>query len=103
MKILKIEDSKGMYYSFLLNEYKEMDNISKDDILAMITHIMENEDASFDTYEESAIVNKVQNIIYKNLEKKFSELLISKNGILESINTQYKEAEDKYINKTKGE
>lgn len=73
MKVLKHENSKA-YFLDPNGNYKEIDLIDKDALLALVTKTLDNEDLEFDEFDASKIPNPAQQVIYKNIHAKLSEL-----------------------------
>ena len=97
MKLLKINNGIGEYYSVEKHSYFPIDSISKDGILKMIEYIMENEDAELDEYKEDEIKNKVQQIVYQDLFNQLDSVLEEKPNILAEIKSKYSAAVEKYL------
>ena len=72
MKLLKIESGKGL---FLVDGsiYKEIDKISKDDLISLAKRAL-TEGSEFDQFEESLLPNQVHQIIYKSIYDKLIDL-----------------------------
>lgn len=96
MKLLKIENKKGYFYSKELNNYLEIDRLDSNSVKNIIEYIMNYEDFEWDSYDEKLILNKAQQIVYKNLFNKLEELKKEKNVLLNEINDKYKTAIEKY-------
>lgn len=94
MKYLEIKKS-NVYFKSKGTEIKPIDEISKEDILFIMEKSLE-EDFEYDTYDNSLIQNQVHNIIYKDISKKLESFMANKKKMEEEINSQYKEAWDKY-------
>lgn len=88
MKILKIEDNKGYYSLDPNSEWKPIDQISKDDLMTMLSLYLE-EDLEIDPYEEDLIQNQAQQIIYKSLFDKFSTLNDNKSKFRDESERMY--------------
>ncbi len=99
MQILKIEDKKGYYYSFEKNEYIEINNIGKNDLLELINHVLKDNETTYDEISETnTIDNKAQCIVYKSVSEKIASLIEQKESIMAGINAKYKDAMEKYSN-----
>lgn len=94
MKYFKIKNNQ-VY--FLNQENKEiaLDQITKEDLLFLINKAFD-EDFEFDKYDSDKIKNQAHNLIYKNIENKFSEVIAQKDEIIDEVNNLYKAAIDKY-------
>ena len=49
-----------------------------------------------DNYEDKKIDNPAEEIIYSNIYNQFKEIIEDKTNIIDSINEEYKLAEEKY-------
>ena len=96
MKLLKIENGKGEYYSFKQRVYYEINNIDRDALLEIINHIMDNNDFEIDEYKTNSINNNVQEIVYKEIYDKLYHLIKDKEKIITEINSKYEAALNKY-------
>lgn len=97
MKILKIESSKGLFLNSKGN-YVLIDEITKEDLLRLVEHIVEDEKSELDDFNGIDIVNPAQKIIYENVYNKFSEIKTQREIILNNKNKLYSEAFEKYNN-----
>ena len=93
MKYLKIENDKG---HFLKGEqWLELDQIGKEDLLALLDRVIEDE-FEMDAFDANSLHNKAHQIIYKQLYKKFDELKTNKNRFKDECDQLYKNAIEKY-------
>ena len=96
MTYLKIDNNKGHYRTEVTSEeWVELDQISKDDLLKLIVKAT-TEEFVIDEYKDELLQNPAHNIIYKNIYGKFTELLDNKTRFQDSVNLMYKSAVDKY-------
>lgn len=51
---------------------------------------------TMDNYEDKKIDNPAEEIIYSNIYNQFKEIIEDKTNIIDSINEEYKLAEEKY-------
>ena len=98
MKILKIENGKGLYYSIKNSNYCELNNISAEEILDIVKFILDksNSDIENDAYDETLIKNEAQKVIYNNLSIKLTNLINNKVNILEQIDNDFNDLYKKY-------
>lgn len=94
IKILKINDGKG-YYLDKNGNYVEVDKVDRDSLLYLINLVI-NSEVEIETYDESLILNKVHQIIYKEISQKILTLNTSKLTLLSNINTEYADLINKY-------
>lgn len=76
-------------------DWIELDQISKDDLLKLLG-IATEKDFEMNDYDNDLLQNPAHNIIYKNIHGKFTELLNNKTRFIDSVNSMYKSAIDKY-------
>lgn len=93
MKYLKIENEKGYYWNG--NKYVEIDKINKDDLLNLL-NFAETESFDTDTYDQSLIGSKAQQIIYENISLKFTRFLEEKDQFKMEAKRLYENALNKY-------
>lgn len=94
MKYFRINNNK-VYFINKENNEQELDQITKEDLLFLINKAF-SDDFEFDQYDSDMIKNQAHNVIYKNIEKKFSEFISQKDEINDEVNNLYKAAIDKY-------
>ena len=94
IKILKIKDGKG-YYLDKIGNYVEVDKVDRDSFLYLINLVI-NSEVEIETYDESLILNKVHQIIYKEISQKILTLKASKLTLLSNIDTEYADLINKY-------
>ena len=73
MKLLRISENCGLYLNDK-GEYVPIDKIGKDDLLQLVNWTLEDQDAEFDDYDENAIKNHAQQVIYKSVVQKLLTL-----------------------------
>lgn len=96
MKYLKIENNKGLYrLSLQQNNWKDIDQINKDDLLVML-ELASSGEFEMEEYSDDLLRNPAHNIIYKNIYNKFCEFLNNKTRFDDSVNVIYKQALEKY-------
>ena len=101
MKYLKIENNKG-FYCLEQDDWKEIDRINKDDLMALIDKVIET-DFEMDEFNQENIANRAHQIIYNNLYSKFIELLENKNRFKDEAGQLYINALRKYTDLIEGE
>ncbi len=94
MKRLKIEDNKGYFKTD--QDWTEIDQISKDDLMFLLDKAVEEDEFELDEYDADKLANKAHAIIYKNIFEKFSDFLDNKTRFKDESQTLYKEAFEKY-------
>ena len=96
MKILKIENNKGLFYSFSAKNYLEINAINKEALLNLVDYILKQSDSEIDAYVEGKIQNNVQDIVYKDISEKLIQLVNEKDSIISNIKNQYASSIEKY-------
>ena len=96
MKILKIENNAGYYYSFSDNSYVEIDKINSDSLLKIVNYVLNKKDAECDPYEETQVLNKAQQVVYKDISAKISDLIKKREAIINEIDSKYNPVVEKY-------
>ena len=94
MKCLKIDNGKGVF-SLDGESWKVLDEISKEDILAIVNKCLED-GFEMDDPSEATVYNKAHEIIYKNLYAKFSELNNQRDRFKDESENLFKESLAKY-------
>lgn len=78
--------------------YKNIELIENEDVKDLLIYIINNDDSVLDDYDNDAIINPAQNLIYLELFTELTKVLNSKKDIIDKINEQFKPIEDKYNN-----
>lgn len=94
MIYLKIETGKGLFLKEP-NQWIEIDQIGKEDLLVLLDKAIINEFEMVD-YDADLLQNKAHQIIYKHLFQKFNELNENKNRFKDESEQLYKGAIEKY-------
>ena len=73
MKLLSVNDSTG---NFLEKDGKcvPIDKITKEDLMRLVTLVLEENAVEFDEYDETRIKNQAHQIIYKSVLQKLRDL-----------------------------
>ena len=98
MNYTKIENHKVYFIVKKGDEWKEISDISGEDILCLLDNIIDDDDFSIVPYESDSIKNECHNIIYKNLYTHFNELLQDKESLLDQVRSKYNKIIEKYEN-----
>ena len=78
--------------------YKNIELIENEDVKDLLIYIINNDDSVLDDYDNDAIINPAQNLIYLELFTELTKVLNSKKDIIDKIDEQFKPIEDKYNN-----
>jgi hypothetical protein len=73
MKLLRIDGNQGQFRDVNAN-YKPIDQIAKEDLLQLVTWTLNEKEVEFDPYDEKAIKNQAQQIVYKSVDQKLQAL-----------------------------
>jgi hypothetical protein len=96
MKYLKIENNKGFYRLDTSQDiWTDLDQINKEHLLDLLKMATTSE-FEMDEYKDELLQNPAHNIIYKNIYSKFSDFLKNKTRFLDSAESTYKQATEKY-------
>lgn len=95
MKILKIDNGKGLYFKEP-DQWLEIDQIGKEDLLILLEKAISTE-FEMDVFDLTALQNKAHQIIYKHLYQKFNELKENKSRFKDESEQLYKSAIEKYF------
>ena len=94
MKILKIENSQGL---FLVDDdsYRPLDEITKDDLLRLVDLSLED-DAAYDQYDDVLLKNQAHQIIYKSIFEKLFALSERKEEFKDESERLFQKEHEKY-------
>ena len=95
MQVLKIENSLGKY-SIDGENYKNIEEISKEEIFDIIDKVLDGETEIDEITEENDIKMPAQKIIYEKIYEKIKSLQTNKEEIIEKNNKLFNEAYTKY-------
>jgi hypothetical protein len=95
MKLLKIEGDQGLFRG---KDGKNLpiDKISKEDLLRLVDHTLDEEEIELDEYDETLIKNQAHQIIYKHVHAKLRELRERRQGFIDEAARLYLEDYQKY-------
>ena len=94
MKYLKIESNRG-FFTLDGSNWKPIDQIGKDDLLALIGIAVEG-DFDMDEYDSEQIANPAHQIVYSNIYERFTQLLENRDRFKDESQSLYKDAIEKY-------
>lgn len=95
MKVLKVDSSGIPKFSSDGNDWKNIEDIKKEDIASMLDFCID-EDIELEVYDESIIKNPAQKIIYENIYSKFKAFIDEKDNFKDEVDGLYKDALEKY-------
>jgi len=95
MKILRIDDNKGFFRVSAEDEWKEIDAIGKEDLMALLDTFLASE-VEMDSLDEQKLQNQAQQIIYKSIFDKLSSLQENKSKFKDESDRKYLKEIKKY-------
>lgn len=95
MKILKIENNNGWFWSPEENDWKKIDQIDKDALMKLLELFLSNE-VSMDKIESDNLSNQAHLIIYKSIFDKFTGFEENKDKFKDESERTYYDAIQKY-------
>ena len=94
MKVLKIEDGKGLFLNSKDN-YVLIDEIGKDDLMFLVNLTLNNE-ILMDEFSANILKNQAHQIIYKSIYEKIKALNENKNSFKDESDRKYLDAIKRY-------
>lgn len=88
MKLLKIEASQGQFRDTSGN-YKPIDQITKEDLIQLVTWTLDEKEVNFDPYDGDALKNQAHQIVYKNVIQKLLALKDRKQEFIDESKRLY--------------
>ncbi len=95
MKILKIENGKGFFRISAEAEWQEIDTIDKEGLIVLLDAFLTS-DAEMDFPEENDIQNQAQQIVYKSIFEKLSNLSDNKKKFKDESDRKFLKETRKY-------
>lgn len=95
MKILKIENGLGKYWSVSKKQYLQIDKIDKAELLELLNFFLENE-VEMDEIENDNLQNQAHLIIYQSIIGKFTSLQQNKSKFKDESDRLYLDEINKY-------
>jgi hypothetical protein len=98
MKVLIWDDHNGKFQASKKDQAHPIHDISEKDVLAIMRLILDGtEEVEMDPVPTNTDnVNQAALVIYEELYKQFLSMISKRDGILDQINKQFKEAESYY-------
>lgn len=96
MNYSRIKNSKVYYRLEDGENWVEIDQIDKEDLLILLDKFISEEDFKLEEFDEKDIKNEVHKIIYEDIYNKFKNLNENKDRFKDESNNRFKEAFDKY-------
>lgn len=94
-KILKIEHGRG-YFLNEKNDYTVVTELSANRLKQILEIIFNEEDASFDQYDDNLIHNAADKIIYSKVATKLNNIQEERNEIERQVKSEFSEMISKY-------
>ncbi len=95
MKLLKIDANQG-HFRDINGKYKPIDKIAKEDLLQLVTWTLNEKEVEFDAYDEKAIKNQAQQIVYKSVDQKLQTLRGRKQEFIDEAERSFLKDYEKY-------
>ena len=95
MKLLKIDANQG-HFRDTSGKYQPIDKIVKEDLLQLVTWTLNEKEVEFDAYDEKAIKNQAQQIVYKSVDQKLRTLRGRKQEFLDEGERSFLKDYEKY-------
>jgi hypothetical protein len=95
MKILEIRDNKGFFRASAKEKWKEIDAIDKEGLMALLDALLQAE-VEMDPPDASRLQNQAQQIIYRSIFDKLSDLQENKGKFKDESDRKYLKAIQKY-------
>lgn len=95
MKLLRIDGSQG-HFRTKRGKYKAIDTIAKEDLLQLVTWTLHEDEVEFDPYNEKAIKNQAQQIVYKSVDQKLRTLRDRRQEFIDESERTYLKEHEKY-------
>lgn len=97
MKYLIVEHGQVFYTVDGLDANKKtIDQINKDDLLALLKRAISDESFEMDPYSQETVHNAAHQIIYKNIYQKFDDLRMRRVSFSDEKTNLYREAISHY-------
>ncbi len=96
MKILKIDDNKGYYYS-KDEDFESIDKLDKESLLKLVELVL-TEETEMDDYDPETLKNEAHRIIYRSTHKKLQELVTRKDEFFDKSKREFYEIYENYKN-----
>lgn len=95
MKLLKVDGLQG-YFRDINGKDKPIHEISKEDLLQLVTWTLHEKEVEFDPYDEKAIKNQAQQIVYKSVGQKLQTLRGRKQEFIDEAERSFLKEYEKY-------
>lgn len=95
MKILKVENGNGFFFSAKDKKWRPIDTIDKDGLMILLNSFLEN-DVEMDVMDDANLSNQAHRIIYKSIYEKLNTLNENKRKFSDESQRMYLEEIRKY-------
>ena len=89
-KILKICKGRGLYLNSK-GEYEYINTINANDLTRIFTIVFDEDQYTFDEYDENVLHNAADRIIYEKITTKLSNLIDNKQQLKMDVNKEFQE------------
>jgi U3 small nucleolar RNA-associated protein 14 len=94
MKLLKADSNQGFFLAHD-GEYREIDKITKEDLLRLMRIVL-NDDVEFDEFDEDVIKNQAHQVVYKSIYRNLLSLRGRKQEFVDESERLYLEDYKRY-------
>ena len=92
---IKNSENCGLYRNDK-GEYVPIDKVGKEDLLQLVNWTLEEEDTEFDDYDDNAIKNHAQQVVYKSVVQKLLTLKGRRQEFLDGSARLYLDEYERY-------
>jgi len=97
MKLLKIDQNSG-FFRDSAGVYLPINQVTKEDLLHLVSLTLEDAACSFDEYDEKLVKNEAQRVIYKSIHQKLVDLKSRRLAFLDASARLYLNEYEDYRN-----
>lgn len=94
-KLLKIDKGRG-YFLSENDEYAVITELSVERLKQIIKLVFEEKDSQFDPYDENAVHNAADKIIYSKIYTKLKNIATNRDEIVSKITAEFSSLKSKY-------
>lgn len=95
MKLLKISENQGQFLTGT-GGYEAIDKITKEELLRLVNLTLEEEDITFDDFDEVSLKNLAHRVIYKSVNQKLRDLRARRREFTDEAARLFLEDYEKY-------
>lgn len=95
MKLLRVNGGQGQFRT-MSGKYKAIDTIGREDLLHLVTWTLHEDEVECDPYDEKAIKNQAQQIVYRSVDQKLRTLRGRRQEFIDEAERVYLKEYEKY-------